>query len=39
MEQSDIPVFIGIGNDNHPVTPKKTPINFVFLLSEITFRF
>jgi len=32
MEQSDIPVFIGIGNENQPITPKKTSTNFVFLL-------
>jgi len=32
MEQSDIPVFIGIGNDNQPVTTKITSINFARLL-------
>jgi|GEM_PF-5193884 len=33
MEQSDIPVFIGIGNDNQPVTTKITSINFARLLT------
>jgi len=32
MEQSDIPVFIGTGNDNQPVTTKITSINFARLL-------
>jgi len=35
MEQSDIPVFIGTGNDNQPVTTKITSINFVRLLNSI----
>ena len=38
MEQSDIPVFIGIGNDNQPVTTKITSINFACLLNEQYFR-
>ena len=32
MERSDIPVFIGIGNDNQTVTTKITSINFARLL-------
>jgi len=39
MEQSDIPVFIGIGNDNQPVTTKITSINFARLLNTLQIRF
>jgi len=39
MERSDIPVFIGRGNENQPVTPKITSINFAFLLTKIKWRF
>ena len=35
MEQSDIPVFIGIGNDNQPVTTKITSINFARLFINV----
>jgi len=38
MEQSDIPVFIGIGNDNQPITTKITSINFARLLRETTWN-